>query len=165
MSGWIQILVGYPIRLGQDFSSFTADQFKNWIVYFSLISRRGILTGAHLECWRHFVLACRILVQFELSHADTSLADALLLQFCKRVEVLYGKSTVTPNMHLHCHLKECILNFGPTHGFWCFSFERYNGLLGELPNNNRSIEVQVMDRFIQDNALTSHTLPDMFAES
>ena len=153
-----------PYKIGSGFSSFTADQFKNWIVYFSLISMRGILTGAHLECWRHFVLACRILVQFELSHADISLADALLLQFCKRVERLYGKSAVTPNMHLHCHLKECILDFGPTHGFWCFSFERYNGLLGELPNNNRSIEVQVMDRFIRDNALTSHPLPDMFAE-
>ena len=105
---------------------------------------REILTDAHMECWSHFILACRIVLQFELTETDVSLADALLLQFCKRVERLYGKTYITPNMHLHCHLKECILDFGPIHGFWCFSFERYNGILGELPNNNKSIGIQVM---------------------
>ena len=151
-----------PYKIASGFSSFTADQFKNWIVYYSLVAMRGILTDAHLQCWTHFVLACRILVKFELTHADVLLADALLLQFCKRAERLYGKSVITPNMHLHCHLKECILDFGPIHSFWCFSFERYNGILGDLPNNNRSIEVQVMNRFIRDSALTSHPLPDAF---
>lgn len=37
-----------PYKISSGFSSFTADQFKNWIVYFSLISMRGILTGPHL---------------------------------------------------------------------------------------------------------------------
>ena len=41
-------------------SGFTADQFKNWIVYFSLIAMRGILTDAHFECWRHFALRTMI---------------------------------------------------------------------------------------------------------
>ena len=117
---------------------------------------RGILTDAHLECWRHFALACWILVKFELTHTDVLLADALLLQFCKGTKRLYGKSAITPNIHLHCHLKECILDFGPIHNIWCFSFERYSGILGDLLNNNRSIEVQVMNRSIRDSALTSH---------
>ena len=151
-----------PYKIASGFSSFTADQSKNWVVYFSLLAMRGILTDSHMECWKHFVLACRLLMQFEITLTHVSLADALLLQFCKRVERLYGKSAITPNMHLHCHLKECILDFGPIHGFWCFAFERYNGILGEIPNNNRSIEVQVMNRFIRDNALTSYPFPDMF---
>ena len=53
-------------------------------------------------------------------------------------------------MHLHCHLRECIKDYGPLHGFWCFPFERYNGVLGQLPNNNRSFEVQVMNRFVRE---------------
>ena len=40
--------------------------------------------------------------------------------------------------------------FGPSHGFWLFAFERYNGLMGKQPNNNRSIEVQFMQRFIDN---------------
>ena len=66
-------------------------------------------------------------------------------------------------MHFHCHLKSCILDFGPLHGFWCFPFERYNGLLGKAPNNNKSIEVQMMNTFINDNTFMSSPLPDTFA--
>ena len=47
-------------------------------------------------------------------------------------------------MHLHCYLKEIILDYGPIHTFWCFSFERYNGILGSIQTSNRSIELQIM---------------------
>ena len=151
-----------PHKIVSGFSSFTADQFKNWVVYFSLIALRGILVNEHLECWRHFVLACRILSQTELSQDNIILADALLLRFCRRIEGLYGTSVVTPNMHLHCHLRSCIEDFGPLHGFWCFQYERYNGVLGQIPNNNKSIEEQLMNRFVNDNILISTPLPDMF---
>ena len=50
-----------PLKIKSGFAKFTADQWKNWVVYFSLISLRDIISGEHLECWRHFVLACRIL--------------------------------------------------------------------------------------------------------
>ena len=36
--------------------------------------------------------------------------------------------------------------------FWLFSFERCNGILGDEPTNNRSIEVQLFNRFLNDNA-------------
>ena len=44
---------------------------------------------------------------------------------------------VTPNMHLHGHLKECLLDDGPFHSFWCVSFERFNGVLSSFHTNNR----------------------------
>ena len=145
-------------------SSFTADQWKHWVVYFSLISLHDILHGDHLECWCHFVLACRILCQRNLTTEQVRLADALLLQFCRRTERLYGHHVVTPNMHMHCHLRACIEDFGPLHGFWCYAFERYNGLLGDTPNNNRTIEAQLMHRFIVDNSVSSISLPTEFSE-
>ena len=30
-------------------------------------------------------------------------------------------------MHLHGHIKDCILDFGPVYSFWLFSFKRLNG--------------------------------------
>ena len=153
-----------PHKIFSSFSSFTADQFKNWVVYFSLITLRGILANEHLECWRHFVLACRILLQYKITPEQLLLADALLMKFCRRTECIYGTSIITPNMHLHAHLKQCIADYGPLHGFWAFPFERYNGLLGELPNNKKSIEVQMMNRFIQGNAYMSLSMPDIFTE-
>jgi hypothetical protein len=80
------------------------------------------------------------------------LADGLLLRFCQKFQGIYGQDLVTPNMHFHCHLASCVRDFGPMASFWCFSFERMNGVLGDQPNNNRSIEVQLMHRFMDDTA-------------
>lgn len=52
-------------------------------------------------------------------------------------------------MHLHLHLKECLQNYGPVHGFWCYSFERCNGILGQYHTNSQSIEVQLMKKFLR----------------
>ncbi len=75
------------------------------------------------------MLACRILTKKELTASEIILADALLLQFC-RTQRLYGTEVITPNMHLHCHIRSCVEDYGPSHGFWLFAFERYNGILG-----------------------------------
>ena len=51
---------------------------------------------------------------------------------------------------IYTPLKECILDFGPVYGFWLFSFERYNGILGGYHTKQKSIEIQVMRRFLSD---------------
>ena len=67
-----------------------------------------------------------------MTEADIIRGDGLSLKFCKEFEALYGQKAITPNMHLHCHLKENVLDYGPIHSYWCFSFERYNGILGNI---------------------------------
>ncbi len=142
-----------PSNIASNFGGFTGNQWKNWTELFSLIVLRDKLTGAHLECWKHFVLASRLLSRVSLSTTDLLLADALLLQFCRRCVSLYGEEVATPNMHLHAHIRECIEDYGPTPGFWLFAFERYNGILGRQPNNNHSPEIQIMRRFTRESNL------------
>ena len=69
------------------------------------------------------------------------------------------EEVITPNMHMHAHLKECIEDYGPLHSFWLYAFERYNGILANIPNNNRSIECQLMNRFIEDIQVINSELP------
>ena len=107
----------------------TADQWKHWTTYFSVYCLGDLLPKPQLECWRHFVLACRRLCRFSVSNDDITIAYALLLRFCKRTVELYGSEAITPNMHMHCHLAACIREFGPIHSFWLFPFERYNGIV------------------------------------
>ena len=133
-------------------SSFTAEQWMLWVNYYSINCLFGVLPGEHLECWRHFVLASRLLCRRHLNMDEVRVADALLLKFCQRFQILYGAEAVTPNIHLHAHLLECVKDYGPMSTFWLFSFERFNGVLGDEPTNNRSIELQLLNRFIQDNA-------------
>ena len=149
-----------PRKIETGFAGFTADQFKNWVTIYSVPSLYGHLPSEHLECWRRFVLACRILCKHNLSNDDVVLADTLLLQFSKKAQHLYGESAITPNMHMHDHLKEVILDFGPVYEFWLFSFERYNGILGSQPNNNRLIEPQLLCRFLRDNFVYGLNLPN-----
>lgn len=40
-----------PHKIRSGFSSFSADQWKNWTVYFSVIALRDILDDDTLECW------------------------------------------------------------------------------------------------------------------
>ena len=140
-----------PRKIETGFAGFTADQFKNWTVLFSIPCLKDVLNDDDLECWRHFVLACRVLCQHSLTTTEIDLADVLLLRFCQRVELMYGKTVITPNMHMHCHYKQMLLDYGPVYSFWCFGYERYNGILGAQPTNNKNIEAQLMKRLLLDN--------------
>ena len=77
---------------------------------------------------------------------------------------MYGSDVITPNMHLHCHLKESILAFGTVYSFWLFSFERFNGILEHFPSNNRNIEFCLMHWFLTEFKLASVDLPDEHKE-
>ena len=151
-----------PHKVGSGFSNLTADQLKNWTLVFSMFALLNILNEQQRKCWQKFVLACRWLCSKILTVHNVQVADNLLLAFCQSFERLYGEQRVTPNMHLHCHLAQCILDFGPIYGFWLFSFERYNGILGNYPTNKREIEAQLFKRFIYDLSPADFTEPTLF---
>ena len=57
-----------------------------------------------------------------------------------------------------------MLDFGPIYAFWLFSFEMYDGLLGNFPTNNRSIELQLMRKFLRDQSLYDLVHPGQFGD-
>ena len=83
-----------------------------------------------------FVTACRCQ---SIRMAQCSEAETKIIEFCKHFERLYGTETCTPNMHLSCHLVDCIRDYGPVYSFRCFSFQRYNGIVGSYHKNNHNI--------------------------
>ena len=153
-----------PRKIETGFSGFTADQLKNWITIYSIPALYNILTMPHLNCWRYFVQACRIFSRQFLSSSDIVQADAYILKYCKKMQLLYGESSITPNMHMHCHLKDILSDYGPVQSYWLFSFERMNGVLGQMPNNNHSIEPQLMQHFLHEKLAFSLPFPTEFNE-
>ena len=124
-----------PLHISSNYSSFKAAQWSAWITIYSPVVLHGILPPQHHKSWLLFVRACALITQRIVRISDVEIADNLLLIFCKSVQELYGSQYCTPNMHLHLHLKETLLNFGPAHASWCFAFERYNGILAEVTTN------------------------------
>ena len=157
-----------PFKLESNFASFTADQWKNWTCVYSLYCLRDLLPASHYSCWVLFVEVCCSLLQPSITREDLERADEKLCEFCKAFETLYGKKNCTPNMHMHLHLKDSILNYGPVYGFWCYPFERFNGILGSFQKNWVSPELQMLRKFLtyQDLLLCDipSTLPPELAE-
>ena len=139
-----------PLKIGSGFAGFTADQWRNWVTIFSPIALKCILNNAHLHCWLLFVRACNLLCTRIVTTSDIHQADQCLMEFCKQFFLLYGTDSCTPNLHLHLHLKDCLLDYGPVHTFGLFSFECYNGLLGKFHTNNQMIEEQIMRKFLSE---------------
>ena len=67
-------------------------------------------------------------------------------------------------MHLHGHIIECVKDYGPIYSFWLFSFERYNGILGNYPTNKRNTSEQLTRRFIREAEYYQLKMPEMFKD-
>lgn len=104
-----------------------------------------------MDCWRLLVCACCMLLIHLLKKSDLAKAHSLLLKFkfCCKYEELYKPKHCTPSMHMHLHLQQYLLDCGPVYSIWCFSFERFNGLLESFHTNQKNIELQVMNKIIK----------------
>ena len=144
-----------PRKIMSKFDSLTADEWKNWTLLFSVICLHDFLPAADLECWHLFVSACKIYCSSVITVNDIDQAHSLMKRFFITAESLYGPKFLTLNAHLHLHLEKCYKDYGPCYGFWLFSFERYNGILGKYHTNNISIELQLMRRFCENMTVSS----------
>ena len=153
-----------PSKIAKMFAGFTAEQWKNWVTVFSLFALFQHLPERDYRCWAHFVNACNLLCTTLIKIPDVGIAHDQLIQFCKEFENIYGKDRVTPNMHLHMHLADCVLDYGPVYSFWLFSFERYNGILGKYHTNNKSVELQMMRKFTRDQDLDDLEFPREYSD-
>ena len=153
-----------PRKINTLFSNFTSDQWKNWTLYFSPIALKNKLPNKDYDCWMLFVNACRILAAPTITLQRLREGHEQLVSFCRTFETLYGSINVTPNMHLHSHLVQCIIDYGPVHSFWLFSFERMNGILGSFHTNQRSIEMQLMRRLTNRQNILACDKPSLFKD-
>lgn len=90
------------------------------------------------------------------------IADRLILKFCKSVETLYGKHVITPNMHLHNHLKEVILDHGPVQAFGVSVSNAWYSIMGSTTTDKRSVELQLMRKLLISRQLKNTKTPDRY---
>ena len=107
---------------------------------------------------------CRILCTPFLTIQKLKLGHEKLMTFLRSFENLYGSIAVTPNMHLHTHLVECIIDYEPMHSVWLYSFERMNGVLGSVNTNQRSVEIQLMRKMSQCQAIAIFERPELYSD-
>ena len=148
-----------PSRISSGFSGFTAEQWRNLTLIYSLYCLKPILPHRDYDCWLLFVKSMSYICRRHIAIDVLEKSDDLLMQFCDMFEKLYGKEKYTINIHLHGHIKECILDFGPIYSFWLFSFERLNGILGSYHTNCHDVSLQLMRRYTSGQSVATHNWP------
>lgn len=109
---------------------------------------KSILPGDHYRCWHAFVMGCHIMCSRAISQAGIAEMDHYVMSFCRMFEQVFGAGACTPNLHLHGHLKECYIDYGPADSFWLFAFERLNRILGSVSTNHQAIEIQLIRKYL-----------------
>ena len=151
-----------PNKIASGFSHFSADQWKNWTLYYSLFGLKGLIPYNHYNCWHLYVKICTILCTVKISIADLDRVQSLILEFCTKYEELYGEEYLSMNMHLLCHISDCIRDHGPVYAFWLFPLECMNGILGSYPTNNKDIGPQLMKKLHQSQMSSISSWPEEF---
>ena len=59
-----------PHRIASNYGGYTASQWKNWTLIYSMFCLKGLLPESHLRCWQTFVLACQYLCSPVMSKTD-----------------------------------------------------------------------------------------------
>ena len=126
-----------------------------WTIVYSPFVLKEILPQDHYSMWCLFSLSCSLFCRPYVHHTELIKADELMMKFCTMFERIFGPECVTPIIHMHTHLRQCIKDVGPVFSFWCFSFERYNGILENLQKNWHAPEVQIMEKFTLMQALNA----------
>ena len=71
-----------PTRISSGFSGFTADQWRNWTLLYSLCSLRRLLPQRDYVCWQKFVKSCHLFCRRSISVQQIEEADRLIVEFC-----------------------------------------------------------------------------------
>ena len=118
------------IYCGKGFSNFTADQWKIFFTIYATVSLWDHLGTEDRKILTYFVRVCQLFVNRIIGVNAMGEAHQKLIEIVKLIENHHGRDKITPNLHLSLYLSECLFDYGPLYTFWCFSFERMNGVLG-----------------------------------
>ena len=146
---------------GDELNGITADQWKTYIITYARPCLYKLLTGRPYKC---LVLLSEIITLMVSPVFDDEMLLTLyrLLHehhhlFCS----IYGKWSMTVNYHMSLHLPDMVSDIGPPQSFWCFGYERLNGIFAGMPNSNRSVEMEVTSRFLRETAFSNTDIPSI----
>jgi hypothetical protein len=81
-----------------------------------------------------------------LTQGDIDSAHDKLVRFCQLYEEIFGSRAVTPNIHMHLHLRDTFMNFGGSYACTTYVYERQIRTLENFKTNNHNIEKMMMQK-------------------
>eukprot|EP00733_Pompholyxophrys_punicea_P000191 Pompholyxophrys_punicea_v1_NODE_34_length_4918_cov_64.972445.p1 type:complete len:794 gc:universal NODE_34_length_4918_cov_64.972445:3073-692(-) len=134
-----------PRSIADHLGHWSAYEYLLFLLYYCAIIFHGKMVDdyyAHLMC---LVEALHILLATRITTHMLQRARQLLASFCQNFERLYDTRHANMNIHLLCHLCDCVFFNGPLWVYSCFAFENGNGMLKRDVHGTFHIEKAVLD--------------------
>lgn len=134
---------GFGSKFVANISGLKAAELRLFFLSVALaVLDSDFLSAKELAMLETFVTACRLIDVVAITVDQAREAHKLFGTFVRQFARLYGQDRVTPNMHYHAHLCECIIDHGPLHSMWGFVWEQLTGLVVNPSTNGRQVNVQ-----------------------
>lgn len=96
-------------------------------------ARRRQLLGNYMD----LVTATKLATRRNLTLHSIQTCRFYIQRYPRELRNLFPYHHISPNQHLLAHLPDALLDFGPTHAWQCFAFERYNYVLQHINTNHK----------------------------
>nr|XP_055062963.1 uncharacterized protein LOC129446026 [Misgurnus anguillicaudatus] len=130
-----------------------AHEWYMWLFYYSLPVLKGILPEPLLNHWSKLVKGVSLLLGENITREQITESESLLTDFVKDMEVYYGETNMSYNVHLCLHLPRSVVNWGPLWAHSAFVFESYNAKLLDMIKSTQGVALQIVKTFWLQKAL------------
>ena len=104
---------------------------------------RDILDDRHLVVIIKYILFLRLLCQDIVSKEDVVSSQVLIEEFSNEFQALFGRESMTYNLHAHLHLPTQVWRYGPLNKSSAFPFESIFQLSGREIHGTRNFDGQI----------------------
>ncbi|KAI8125589.1 hypothetical protein CVS40_4497 [Lucilia cuprina] len=108
--------------------------------------------------FRQFILSAYRILIGSSSSSDIEKADNMIKEFVETFPVLYGRASVTYNVHNLLHLVDCVKEFGNLDSFSAYGFENYIQKIKRSIKMPKHLTQQIHNIFFEETII----LPTLF---
>lgn len=134
-------------------ADYKANELRTILLYYMVHCIDDKLQKKYVDHFQLFSSSIYVLLQEKIPKIDMVEVEKKLNQFADKFEDLYGKHTVTMNLHLLRHIGSAVMNLGPLWAQSAFSFETNNGVLVHSNNAKRFVLQQIAWKYCIRSAL------------
>ena len=164
LSGFVPLEFQRKPRTLAEIERWKATEFRQFLLYIGPLVLKGVLQK---EFYDHFMLfhsAILILCHPQLYATHNDSADFLLTKFVEEFPSLFGRESLSYNVHGLLHLSEDSARFGPLDEYATFKFENNFQYMKKLVRTYRLAIQQISNRLAEEALIPSKIPNKIFPE-
>jgi len=139
-------------------TQWKASEYKNFLLYYSLICLDGLLPKKYVKHWLLYVYSINIYLKTKILDDQYITATFVIRKFVLDVEKLYGIHFMSYNIHLLLHIPAAVQKFVALWAWSTFPFESFNYILQNSFNGTQYVPDQIYKFYVRLNYMKQNTV-------